>query len=45
MEQGGVRIDGEKVESSKAVITPGPARLFQVGKRGFLRIEVVRKKS
>jgi tyrosyl-tRNA synthetase len=45
IEQGGVKIDGEKVESSKAVISPGPARLFQVGKRGFLRIEVVRKKS
>ncbi|HKU13725.1 MAG TPA: tyrosine--tRNA ligase [Steroidobacteraceae bacterium] len=45
MEQGGVRIDGEKVESSKAVLAPGPARLFQVGKRGFVRIEVVQKKS
>jgi tyrosyl-tRNA synthetase len=45
IEQGGVKIDGEKVESSKAVVNPGPARLFQVGKRGFLRIEVVRKKS
>ena len=45
IEQGGVRIDGEKVDSSRAVVTPGPARLFQVGKRGFLRIEVVQKKS
>jgi tyrosyl-tRNA synthetase len=45
IEQGGVKIDGEKVESSKAVVNPGPARLFQVGKRGFLRIEVVQKKS
>jgi tyrosyl-tRNA synthetase len=45
IEQGGVRIDGEKVENSKAVVTPGPARLFQAGKRGFMRIEVVRKKS
>jgi len=45
IEQGGVKIDGEKVETSKTVIRPGPARLFQVGKRGFLRIEVVQKKS
>jgi tyrosyl-tRNA synthetase len=45
IEQGGVKIDGEKVESARAVVHPGPPRLFQVGKRGFLRIEVVRKKS
>jgi tyrosyl-tRNA synthetase len=45
IEQGGVKMDGKKVENSKAVISPGPARLFQAGKRGFLRIEVVRKKS
>jgi tyrosyl-tRNA synthetase len=45
IEQGGVRIDGERVENSKVALTPGPARLFQVGKRGFLRIEVVRKKT
>lgn len=45
IEQGGVRIDGEKIDNSKAVVSPGPPRLFQAGKRGFLRIEVVRKKS
>jgi tyrosyl-tRNA synthetase len=45
IEQGAVRIEGEKVENSKATLGPGPARLFQVGKRGFLRIEVVQKKS
>jgi tyrosyl-tRNA synthetase len=45
IEQGGVKIDGEKVANSKATISPGPPRLFQAGKRGFLRIEVVRKKS
>jgi tyrosyl-tRNA synthetase len=45
IEQGGVKIEGEKVENSRAVVSPGPARLFQAGKRGFLRIEVVRKKS
>ncbi|HKS53700.1 MAG TPA: tyrosine--tRNA ligase [Steroidobacteraceae bacterium] len=45
IEQGGVRIDGEKVENPKTVVGPGPTRLFQAGKRGFMRIEVVRKKS
>jgi tyrosyl-tRNA synthetase len=45
IEQGAVRIDGQRVENSKITLTPGPARLFQVGKRGFLRIEVVQKKS
>ena len=44
IEQGGVRIDGEKVEDPKAPISPGPARLFQVGKRGFVRIEVMQRK-
>lgn len=45
IEQGGVKIDGEKVDSSRAVLGPGPARLFQVGKRGFVRIELVHKKN
>jgi tyrosyl-tRNA synthetase len=45
IEQGGVRIDGEKVDDARAVLGPGAARLFQVGKRGFMRIEVVHKKS
>jgi tyrosyl-tRNA synthetase len=45
IEQGGVKIDGEKVESPRALLEPGPARLFQVGKRGFARIELVRKKT
>lgn len=45
IEQGAVKIDGEKIESSKATVGPGPARLFRVGKRGFLRIEVIQKKS
>jgi tyrosyl-tRNA synthetase len=45
IEQGGVKIDGEKVENPKTTVSPGPARLFQTGKRMFMRIEVVRKKS
>lgn len=42
---GAVRIDGEKVENIKTTITPGPARLFQVGKRAFARVEVVRRSN
>ena len=43
IQQGAVRIDSEKIEDVKLTIQPGPARLFQVGKRGFAQIEVVRK--
>jgi tyrosyl-tRNA synthetase len=45
IEQGAVKVDGEKADNPKATLGPGPARLFQVGKRGFLRIEVVQRKS
>jgi tyrosyl-tRNA synthetase len=45
IEQGGVKVDGEKADNPKTLLSPGPARLFQVGKRGFLRIEVVQRKS
>jgi len=38
--QGGVRIDGEKVEDPALEIAPGPARVFQVGKRKFARVRV-----
>src|SRR5687768_13576993 len=36
IEQGGVKVDGEKVDNPKASVVPGPTRLLQVGKRGFL---------
>jgi tyrosyl-tRNA synthetase len=45
IEQGGVKIDGERVDNPRVTLTSGPARLLQVGKRGFLRVEVVQKKS
>ncbi|HEY0681158.1 MAG TPA: tyrosine--tRNA ligase [Steroidobacter sp.] len=45
IQQGAVRIDGERVEDIKRTLEPGPARLFQVGKRGFAYIEVVRATS
>ena len=42
IEQGGVRIDGEKLTDAKRVIPIGEAHLFQVGKREFMRITVRR---
>ncbi|GFE83968.1 tyrosine--tRNA ligase [Steroidobacter agaridevorans] len=42
IQQGAVRIDGERIEDIKTALEPGPARLLQVGKRGFAYIEVVR---
>jgi tyrosyl-tRNA synthetase len=45
IQQGAVRIDGERVEDIKTMLTPGPAKLFQVGKRSFARVEIVRRSS
>ena len=42
IQQGAVRIDGERVEDIKRTIKPGPAQLFQVGKRAFAYVEVTR---
>lgn len=38
--QGGVKIDGEKVEDSKLVIQAGSTAVYQVGKRKFARVTV-----
>jgi tyrosyl-tRNA synthetase len=40
IKQGGVRIDGEKAEDPALEISPGQARVFQVGKRKFARVRV-----
>jgi tyrosyl-tRNA synthetase len=45
IQQGAVRMDGERVEDIKTTLTPGPARLFQVGKRSFAHVEIVRRPS
>lgn len=45
IQQGAVRMNGERVEDIKTTLTPGPARLFQVGKRGFANVEIVRRPS
>ena len=36
--QGGVRLDGEKVESIEETVIPGEEAILQVGKRKFVRI-------
>lgn len=41
--QGGVKIDGEKVEDSKLVIATSTTAVYQVGKRKFARITVISK--
>ena len=43
MEQGGIRLNSEKVTNTKATVRAGASYLFQVGKRVFVEIEVTRK--
>ena len=38
--QGAVKIDGKKVEDKGLQVAVGPARVYQVGKRRFARVEV-----
>ena len=38
IEQGAVRIDGERVSDKDTTLAPGPRRLLQVGKRGFAAV-------
>jgi tyrosyl-tRNA synthetase len=45
MEQGGVRVNGEKVADTKAVLSAGESYLLQVGKRVFAKIDLVLQKS
>lgn len=42
IEQGAVRIDGEKVADAKRAISVGEEHVFQVGKREFMRVSVRR---
>jgi len=38
IEQGGVKLDGQEVESSEAIVTPGQAQVLQVGRRRFVKL-------
>jgi tyrosyl-tRNA synthetase len=41
IEQGGVKVDGEKVSDRDLVIKPSRTFLLQVGKRGFARVTLL----
>ena len=41
IQQGGVKIDGEKLDDSKALILSGHSHILQVGKRKFARVTLV----
>jgi len=41
IKQGGVRIDGERVDNPKLTINAGTTHIYQVGKRKFARVKVV----
>lgn len=43
MEQGGVRVNGEKVADTKAVLSAGGSYVLQVGKRLFAKIDIVQQ--
>ena len=38
IEQGAVRVDGERVADRDATLAPGQRHLLQVGKRGFAAV-------
>ncbi len=40
IDQGAVRVDGERIEDKRAVIPSGAEHVFQVGKRRFARVRV-----
>jgi tyrosyl-tRNA synthetase len=41
--QGGVRIDGERVDDKSLLVVAGEAHVFQVGKRRFARVTLAQK--
>jgi tyrosyl-tRNA synthetase len=45
IEQGGVRIDGEKVSDQRLRVRPGPTCVIQVGKRKISKVQLTRLES
>lgn len=41
LKQGAVRIDGERVSNPKLMVKSGTTHIFQVGKRKFIKVEMV----
>ena len=40
LEQGGVKIDGVKIEDKALILNAGEEHIFQVGKRKFAKVKV-----
>ncbi len=40
--QGAVRIDGERIENSKYIVSTGETHIYQVGKKRFARVSLVK---
>ncbi len=38
IEQGGVKLDGQEINSIEAIVTPGQAQVLQVGRRRFVKL-------
>ena len=45
IQQGGVKMDGERLEDPRQAIPPGEAHVYQVGKRRFARVRVTKMES
>jgi len=43
MEQGGIRLNNEKLTNTKATVRVGGSYLFQIGKRVFVEISLAKK--
>ena len=41
VKQGAVKIDGEKIDDPKKVLSAGSISVFQVGKRKFAKVEII----
>lgn len=41
VQQGGVKIDGEKVEEQRLALKPGSVHILQVGKRKFAKVKLI----
>jgi tyrosyl-tRNA synthetase len=45
IDEGAVRIDGQRVTDRSLILAPGSDHVFQVGSRHFARLQLVRKSS
>jgi tyrosyl-tRNA synthetase len=45
IDEGAVRIDGQRVTDRSLILVPGADHVFQVGSRQFARLQLVRKST